>query len=79
MVEREFINTFKILLEKIEQISAMLGQLENMNLSSADVGAATRASLEFTAKATAVARDGASLTARLELRGSSNGKGSKRR
>ncbi len=79
MADTDLIKTFKVLLEKIEQISVMLNQLEKMELSEPDLRAAMRASLEFTAKAAAVARDGASLSARLELRGRLNGKLSKPR
>ncbi len=79
MADTDLMEAFKVLLEKIEQLSALLNQLEKMDLSNSDLGAAMRASLEFTAKAAAVARDGASLSARLDLRGRSNGKLSKPR
>ncbi len=74
MPDSDLIETLKVLLEEIEQISARLVQLEDIDLDSADLGAATKAALEFTAKAAAVARDGASLTARLESQGCSTGR-----
>jgi hypothetical protein len=77
MAGDDLVDGLKTLIGEMEEISAKLTQLQSFDASN--LAAATLAAFEFTAKAAAVARDAASLSARLELRGASNGKGSKPR
>ncbi len=68
MTTDNLIDALAILADKIDGISARLAQLASAEVSAAKLNAARTASFQFTAKAAALARDAAYLSARLERR-----------